>query len=243
MEPMRHVSTLIRPWIGLARGQAGKTRVTIVWEPAARVPGDRGQRNPSRIQLTALANDGAVVFEGPLLPTGPAAIEEQGATPSRAVFDAAPGRLRLRMSIQDVTTQQLDLDVRDLSVPDFRRAVAIGTPEILRARNAREFRMLDGSASAAVPVASREFSRTERLLIRFPAYGPADAAPLLSAKLLSRMGQTMRTLDVAPASTPGGANAIDLPLAGLASGEYLIEVTATSPAGEARDRLSFRVTS
>jgi VWFA-related protein len=243
VEPMRHVSPLIRPWFGLARGDAGKTRVTIVWEPAVRVPGDRSRRDPSRIQVTALANDGAVVFEGPLLPTGPAAIEEQGATPSRAVFDAAPGRLRLRMSIQDVTTQQLDLDVRDLAVPDFRRAVAIGTPEILRARNAREFRLLDGSASAAVPVASREFSRTERLLIRFPAYGPADAAPALSAKLLSRMGQTMRTLAVAPASAPGGANEIDLPLAGLASGEYLIELTATSSAGEARDRINFRVTS
>ena len=241
LEPMRHVSTLIRPWVGVARGDAGKTRVTIVWEPAARVPGDRSRRDPSRVQLSALATDGTVVFEGPLMPTGPATIQEQGITPSRAVFDAAPGRLRLKMAIQDAATQQLDVDVRDLVVPDFRRPVAIGTPEILRARNAREFRLLDDSA--AVPVASREFSRSERLLIRFAAYGPADAMPLLSAKLLSRMGQTMRTLAVAPAATPGGANEIDLPLAGLASGEYLIELTATTPAGEAKDRLTFRVTS
>ena len=242
LEPMRHVSPLIRPWFGVARGDGGNTRVTIVWEPAARVPGDRSHRFPSRVQLTALAADGRVLFEGPLQPTGPAATDEQGATPSRAVFDAAPGRLRLRMSIQDIAAQVLDSDVRDLAVPDFRKPVAIGTPEILRARNAREFRRIDADATA-VPVASREFSRAERLLIRFPAYGPAGAVPSLSAKLLNRMGQTMRELSVAPAPTPSGANEIDLPLAGLANGEYLIELTAKSPAGEAKDRVNFRVTS
>jgi len=215
--------------------------VTVVWEPAARVPGDRSRRYPSRVQLSVVATDGTVLFEGPLQPTGPAAMDEQGATPSRAVFEVAPGRVRLRMSIQDVLAQVLDSDVRDLSVPDFRRPVAIGTPEILRARNAREFRRID--AGTAVPVASREFSRAERLLIRFPAYGPADAAPALSAKLLNRLGQPMRNLTVAPASAPSGVNEIDLPLAGLANGEYLIELTAKSPAGEATDRINFRVTS
>jgi VWFA-related protein len=241
LEPMRHSSPLIRQWFGAAKGDGGNTRVTIVWEPAARVPGDRSRRYPSRVQLTALAADGRVLFEGPLQPTGPAAMDEQGTTPSRAVFEAAPGRVRLRMSIQDMSAQVLDSDVRDLTVPDFRKPVAIGTPEILRARNARDFRRIDDDA--AVPVASREFSRAERLLIRFPAYGPADAVPALSAKLLNRMGQTMRELSVAPAPTPSGANEIDLPLAGLANGEYLIELTAKSPAGEAKDRINFRVTS
>jgi len=241
LEPMRHASPLIRPWVGVAKGDGGNTRVTIVWEPAARVPGDRSRRFPSRVQLTASAADGRVLFEGPLQPTGPAAMDEEGVTPSRAVFDAAPGRVRLRMSIQDMTAQVLDSDVRDLAVPDFHKPVSIGTPEILRARNAREFRRID--ADAAVPVASREFSRSERLLIRFPAYGPSNAVPSLSAKLLNRVGQTMRELPVAPAATPTGTNEIDLPLAGLANGEYLIELTAKSPAGEATDRINFRVTS
>ena len=87
----------------------------------------------------------------------------------------APGRLRLRMTIQDVAAQEIDRDVRELSIRDLRGGVAIGTPEVLRSRNAREFRSLD--VAAAVPVVAREFSRTERLLIRFPAYGPSDAAP------------------------------------------------------------------
>jgi VWFA-related protein len=241
LEPMRHVSPLIRPWVGLARGENGKTRVTIVWEPAAQVPGDRERRIPSRVILTALASDGATLFEGPLVPTGVGVVEDGGSPPPRAVFDAAPGRLRLRMSIQNVAAQILDSDVRDLAVSDFHRDVAIGTPAVLRARNARELRLLGGDA--AVPVASRDFSRAEHLLIRFPAYGPIGAAPSLSAKLLNRMGAAMRDLAVAPAAVPGGENQIDLPLAGLASGEYMIEVKATSPAGEAKDRIGFRVTS
>ena len=180
-----------------------------------------------------------MLFEGPVAPTGPAAIDEPGATPSRAVFDMPPGRLRLRMSIQDAASQVLDQDVRELSVRDLRGEVAIGTPQVLRARNAREFRTLE--AEAAVPVASREFSRTERLLIRFQAYGPAGAAPLLTARLLNRAGQAMRELTVA--SSTIGDNTIDLPLAGLAAGEYSVEVTASGSGNNARDRIGFRVTS
>jgi hypothetical protein len=205
------------------------------------VPGDRCRQNPSRIVLTASALDGSVLFEGVLAPTGPGAIEEPGATQSRAVFDAAPGRLRLRMAIQDPASRVLDTDVRDITVPDLRRDIAIGTPEVLRARNAREFRILE--AEDAVPVASREFSRTERLLIRFPVYARDGAAPTVSAALLTRMGQRMRDLPVAAPSTRDGEAAIDLPLAGFAAGEYIIELTAATPAGDAKDRITFRVTS
>jgi VWFA-related protein len=240
-EPAPHVSPMIRPWFGMSRGAGGATRITFVWEPAGRVPGDRvRQGSPSRIVLTALKPDGTVLFQSPVLPTGPAAIDDPATISARAVFDAPPGRLKLRMSIQDVTSKVLDQDVRDLAIRDLRGEVAIGTPEVMRARNAREFRTLE--AEAAVPVASREFSRTERLLIRFQAYGPAGARPSLSAKLLSRTGQAMRELTVEPASTPDGENAIDLPLAGLAAGEYAIEVKAKSGSGDATDRIAFRVT-
>ena len=240
LEPAPHVSRLIRPWFGVSRGAAGTSRVTFVWEPAARVPGDRARSQVSRLILTARSSDGTVLFEGPVAPTGPAAIEDPAATPSRVVLDMPPGRLRLKMSIQDAASQVLDQDVREVSVRDLRGDVAVGTPQVLRARNAREFRTLD--ALEAVPVASREFSRTERLLIRFQAYGPDGAAPVVSARLLGRAGNAMRELTVAPASTPGD-NTIDLPLAGLAAGEYMVEVRATSGAGGATDRVGFRVTS
>jgi hypothetical protein len=242
LEPAPHVSHLIRPWFGLARGADGKTRVTFVWEPMSRVPGDRTRLIPSRLLFTALGIDGRPVFEGTVLPAGPAVLEAAaGLTPARAVFEVPPGRLRLRMSIEDAALQVIDSDVREIVVRDLRAPVVIGTPEVLRARNAREFRTLNANPQA-VPVASREFSRMERLMIRVPAYAP-DGSPTVSARLMSRMGQAMRPLAVSPPATPGGQNEIDLPLAGLAAGEYLIELTATSPAGEAKDLVGFRVTS
>ena len=239
LEPAPHASTLIRPWFGMARGDGGKTRVTFVWEPAARVPGDRVRRTVSTLVLQARSDDGAVLFEGAVAPTGPAAIDEPAATPARVVFDVPPGRLRLRMSIQDAASTVLDQDVRELSIRDLKGDVALGTPEVRRARTAREFRTLD--AEAAVPVASREFSRTERLLIRVRAYGPSGAPPLVSARLLDRMGHAMRPLAVT--SVPAaGDNTIDLPLAGFAPGDYAIEITATAGALNATDRIAFRVT-
>ena len=238
-EPAPHASQLIRPWFGVSRGSGGNTRVTFVWEPAARVPGDRVRRTVSKLVFQARSADGAVLFEGPVAPTGPAAIDEPAGTRARVVFEVPPGRLRVRMSIQDAASTVLDQDVRELSIRDLKGDVAVGTPEVLRARTAREFRTLD--AEAAVPVASREFSRTEHLLIRFRAYGPAGAPPAVSARLLDAMGHAMRALTVMPVPAAGD-NTIELPLAGFAPGDYAIEVKAVSGAREAAERTTFRVT-
>lgn len=237
-EPAPHVSPLIRPWIGVARGDGGKTRVTFVWEPSPRVPGDRSRVAAARLLLTAKLSDGTVVYEGPIAPTGPAAMDDPAARPARAVFEVPPGRIRLRMAIEDAASNVIDQDVREMSIRDLRGDVAVGTPEILRARNAREFRTLEDDA--AVPVAAREFSRTEHLLIRFSAYPPGDGATV-SARLLGRTGAAIRSLEVGEGTR--GGRAIDLPLAGFASGEYVIEVRATSGARDASDRVTFRVTS
>jgi hypothetical protein len=93
-----------------------------------------------------------------------------------------------------------------------------------------------------VPTASREFSRTERLLVRVPAYGPGVKPPTVAAKLLNRTGQAMADLPVA-APDARSTSQIEVPLAGLAPGEYLIEITATGDGGGAKELLGFRVTS
>jgi len=239
-EPAPHASPLIRPWFGTSRGEDGKTRVMFVWEPAARVPGERVRRTVSKLVLEARSADGAVLFDGPVAPTGPAAIDEPGATSARVVFDVPPGRLRLRMSIQDAASAVLDQDVRDLAIRDLKSGVSIGTPEVLRARTVREVRLL--TDANAVPVASREFSRTERLLIRFRAHGPPGDGLTVSATLLGRMGQAIRELVITPAGTPNGDQTIDMPLAGFAPGEYTIELTAASGSITVKDHTTFRVT-
>jgi len=181
-------SPLIRPWFGVSRGERDKTRMTFVWEPAPRIPGDRSRiAPPARIHLTATAPDGTELFRGFVCGAGVSACESP-----RAVFDVAPGRVRLQMSIEDSADQVIDSDVRDISVRDLTGPVALGTAEILRTRNAREFRAVDADPAAA-PVAAREFSRTERLIVRFPAYAP-DGNPRVSVRLVNRVGQTLRDL-------------------------------------------------
>jgi hypothetical protein len=193
----------------------------------------------SKLVFQARSADGTLLFDGPVAPTGPAAVDEPATTPARVVFDAPPGRLRLRMSIQDAASTVLDQDVREMSIRDLKGDVAIATPEIMRARTAREFRTLE--ADASVPVSSREFSRTEHLLIRFRAYGAAGAAPAVSAQILDRGGHAMRPLTVAAVAASGDYT-IDLPLAGFAPGDYAIELKAASGAHEASDRTPIRIT-
>ncbi len=243
LEPARHISPLIRPWFGASRGAAGKTRVTFVWEPTTPVPS--GRTKPiyaSRIVLKALIADGTSLFDGSVLPAGPLRPDAADEAQARAVFDAPPGPLRLRISIEDETGQAIDSDVREIVVRDLSAPVVLGTPEILRARTAREFRSIESDPDAA-PVSSREFSRTERLLVRFPAYAPSGTPLTVSARLLNRAGQPMRDLTIQQGAAASAPNEIDLPLAAFAAGQYAIELTATSPAGEVKDLLEFRVTS
>lgn len=237
-EPVRRSSPLIRPWFGLTRGAEGQTRVRFVWEPAPRVPGDRSRTQaPARVTMKATQADGTAVFEGVVSAATPSAMAALSGEPVQAVFDAAPGRLLIQMSIEDAVAQVLDVDVRDLPVSALTAPVVLGTPQVWRARNAREFRRLQEHPESA-PVAAREFSRTERLLIRVPAFGAG--APLVTARLLSRMGRPMRDLPMAP-DEDRDLRTIDLPLAGFAVGEYVIELTARGGDRDVRETLRFRV--
>ena len=49
-----------------------------------------------------------------------------------------------------------------------------------------------------------------------------------AAKLLNKQGSRMADVPVNAAATGGQPNLIDFPLASLAAGEYLLELTATS---------------
>ena len=61
-------SRLVRTWIGTERGTAGKTKVTFVWEPVPRAPGDqvRAGDAPARVSVTAIAPDGSPYYRGKL---------------------------------------------------------------------------------------------------------------------------------------------------------------------------------
>jgi hypothetical protein len=190
--------------------------------------------------LTVTTLDGTPVFEGVVLPTGVRLFEPSAARQSLVSFPSPAGRLLVQMSIEDAAARVVDRDVRDLVVGGFPGPVSTGSPEVLRARNAREFGALAADPDA-IPVASRQFSRAERLLIRIPVFttGPA---PVVSARLVSGFGGAMRPLIVSPVPSRPTQFQVDVPLAALANGAYTIEWTARTPDGEARESLPFRVT-
>jgi VWFA-related protein len=226
-----HASAYIRPWIGMSRGADGLTNVTVAWEAGEAPP--RNQRLAA-ITLKAVGADGRVLFQNRISPG------DRG----RAAFDAAPGYAALEMIIQSSTGETLDTDYRGLSIPNLQvTKPTFATPQLLRTQTARSFTELSANADA-LPVASRIFSRTERLLVRVPVYGPGDTTPEVTATLLNRRGNPMRKLQEVIAELPHGIVQFDLPLSSLAPDEYRIELVGANtqgPRDEAREMLVFRV--
>jgi hypothetical protein len=159
------------------------------------------------------------------------------------VFDSPPGKIELRLTVEAAGTGgTLDQEIRDVSVPDFTAPqAALSTPRVYRARTAREFTTMVGDA-AIVPIANREFSRTERLLIRFDAYGAGTERPEPAAALLNNSGKKMSDVTVA-AGTAGSSHQIDLSLASIPPGEYLVEITVKGSGGDVKELVPIRVTS
>ena len=171
---------VIRTWIGTGPAENGKSRVTFVWEPVPPAPGARAPR-----RADAPVADGRRRGRAGLLPRQGAAgrrgrppIPGRSSSRSSAVeFDSVPGRIQLRYAVEGASGQTIDSDVIDVVVPDYTAPqVPLTTPQVIRARTAIEVRQFNANPNA-VPVAEREFRRTERLLIRFSAPGPGTETP------------------------------------------------------------------
>jgi VWFA-related protein len=237
-EPKR--GRYVTSWIGTSRGENGRTRVTFVWEPLPEVPGVE-RLQPTGLQLLA-AGPGTEqpYYRGRVGPEPGGA--PAGVARAQASFEVPPGQLQMRLAVEGPDAQVIDTDIREIKVPDLTGpAVSLSTPAVHRAGNAREFRDLAANAEA-VPTAIREFRRTDRLLVRFEAYAPGGS-PEVTGKVLNRAGKPMADLQVKAPPASGGLYEIDVPLAGFAAGEYLIEVKAKGADGEAAALVGIRVTS
>ena len=156
-------------------------------------------------------------------------------------FEAPPGKMQLRYSVENEHASVVDTDVREIEVPDLTAPqVQLSTPVVLRARTIKEFRDLSADANA-VPTPNRDFRRTDRLILRFDAYAPASTSPQVVARLLNRAGQPMLGLDVARGAAGTGYQ-LDLPLAGIAAGEYPHRGLGARESGDTRQLVAFRVT-
>lgn len=221
----------IRTWIGTGRGATGQPRVTFLWErlpPTAGVHRDEARR----VSLLATTAAGDIVYRGRLPIEAPT-----------VSFDAQPGTIDLRLTIEGdggtIDTEDRQVAVPDLTAPEVR----LSTPRVWIARNAREYQAIAADA-AALPTATREFRRTDRLLVRFEAFTPAAAPATVTVRLLNQQGAKMTDITVAPPAGDGQPYQVDLPLANLAAGQYLLEVSAGSEGHQPVSELvAFRLSS
>lgn len=248
-----------RFWIGTSKGEKGRTRVTFAWERIATVPGDRRETEPAAsVVLNVMAPDGRPIFRGrvPDQPGGGSSVVSSNGAPSPpatstsaapagapvssvTTFEAPPGQLQMRITVEGTRGQVIDSVTRELTVPDFTKVeVTMGTPRVFRGRTVRDLANIRANP-ASVPTADREFSRAERLLVRIDAYTPGDVTPTVTARLLNRNGQKMSDL---PVQTPAGGSAeLEFALSALPAGDYLIELNAAAESGTAQEMIAFRI--
>lgn len=215
----------IRTWVGTARGSSAGTQVTVVWEPVA-LPA-AAARQPARVSVVAADASGAIVYRSP---SG-----DRAGAARRVRFEAEHGPVEIRLLIEDADGGVLDRDQRSVELP-ANTAAGISTPRVFRARTARDVQALAADADP-LPVVGREFSRSERLIVRFDAYG--GGTPVV--RLLDRRGAPLRAVAVTAAAA-GGTHAIDLALNALVAGDYVLEI-AMPGAPAVTELIAFRIRS
>jgi VWFA-related protein len=228
----RHVAL----WMGAVRGETEKPNVTLVWETTPGAPTDPAE-GVEQVTVTATSGD-EVVYRGAIT-RDPGAVRPSG----RVSFEAPAGPLRLRVVSENARGVRIDSEDVHEMVPDFTAPGAnITSPAVFRARTAYEIRQLRTNA-AALPSASRQFSRTETLLLRFDAYGPAGTTPDVSMRLLNRQGDPLTTLPAPARSADAhGSFEAEIPLAALPPGDYIIEIAAVTATDKSARLLGIRVT-
>jgi VWFA-related protein len=213
-------------WVGASPAADRSTSVVLTW--SAR-PQRAGAALHGTISVVADGPDGKQTIESPL-------------DAQRLSFPSAAGSLNLRITIRDAAGQIIDEDKHQVQVPDFASApISLSAPIVLRARNPLELRTLR-EAPDAVPYAGREFARTDRLFVRFAVHGTGASAAMVTARLLNKNGAALSTLNVTGGPSPGGYE-IDLPLASVARGDYIIEIVAAAGDDRARELVPMRVAS
>lgn len=214
-------------WIGTAQGSDGSPRMTVAWAPRTSAENDGKAEPPRQIAIVATAADGHVYFDGPL--EGPS-----------ASFAVAAGPVKIRRTVLDRDGAAGDRQDLEVNVPDFQKtALAIGTPIVRRARTGVELNALRAAANP-VPYAGHEFERTDRMLVRFSLLGAAAADSTVTASLLSKAGASLATLPFRPVPGQSGTYEIELPLASVARGDYLMAIEASHGADHAKALVAFR---
>jgi VWFA-related protein len=233
IEPTR--GHAVRIWMASERGASGKAKLTLAWEAADAIGGAPADA-VDHITVTANSIYGDMLFRGPV-PRDPQA----GRAAGLVTFDAPAGAVRVQVVAENARGQRIDHSDQDVEVPDFTAVgPTITLPAVFRARTARDVQQLR-AAPAPVPTITRQFSRAERLLLRFQVYGPAGTTPPVTMRFLNQLGQSMAALP-APTRAADGTFEADVSLGSLAPGDYIIEIASAAETGTAKRLVAIRVT-
>ncbi len=244
LRPLRR-SPLIESWFGTVVDTDGKRRAIFTWTPAPLPPTAKAAARADLVSLKVTTPAGRVLFEGDISPAHTTSVVARRS--DSATFEAPAGRLQFDLTILRADGGKIDTGMMDFDLPEFTtKQVVILQPQFFRASSAREFRELAADAGAA-PLPSREFRRTDRLLVRVPTYEPAGRDVQVSAKLINRVGNVLAELTPLTLAGAGEAadlplNQFDVPLARYAPGEYSLELSAQSEAGVTRQLIRIRIT-
>jgi len=207
-------------WLGAARGETERAKVTLVWETP---PGVLATGTGHIDSISVVATSGSeTVFKGDVA-RDPASLRPGG----KITFDAPAGPIRVRVTSQNARGQKLDTsDITDI-IPDFTATgPQITAPVMFRGRTPFEIGAIR-KAETPQPTATRLFSRTERLLVRFDAYAPG-APPQVTMRLMTKAGLPIADLP-APTMIAPGTFETEISLAACSPpGDFILEFTATS---------------
>jgi len=217
VEPTNKRDVLL--WLGSARGETEKAKVTLVWEAP---PGIQPTGTDQLDKISVVATSGRdVVFKGDVSRDF-SALRPGG----RTTFDAPAGPIRLTVATQNARGQLLDTSDLSDFIPDYSSTgPTITAPAMYRGRTPFDIATIRKAASP-VPSATRLFSRSERLLVRFDVYGP-DGQPLqVTMRVLTRAGVVLNDLP-APTLLSGHTFEADINLMNFnPPGDFILEVTA-----------------
>jgi VWFA-related protein len=221
-------------WTGAERGADQQALVTVAWEAsvdAAALPSDRVES----VNITATSVTGETLFSGDAPRQGGAA-----APLGHIRFAAPPGPVRVRVQSSNAAGRSVEATDLTVEVPDFTNVgPTVTTPFVFRGRTARDLQVIRSAASPS-PTVARAFTRFERLLIRFGAYGPGGTTPELTLKLLNQGGDVIATLPT-PVKVASQFES-EVGLGTFPPGSYLLEIAARLGEETTRAVVAFRVT-
>ncbi len=223
-------------WLGAVPGDGPEASVTVVWEASGKGAGS-GFDAVSKVSLAVTSVNGDELFRGDV------PVRADSARPAGlARFAAPPGPIMLRLTAENERGVRLENTQIDFAVPDFTAVgPVITTPAVFRARTARDVQQLR-AAEDPVPAATRTFLRSERLLLRFRAFGPGGSVPALTMELLNKQGESLVALPP-PTNVSGDQFEAVVGLGSLPPGDYLFAITATVDGESRREILAVHVTS